>query len=64
MYLGVETPSQSRYVNYYERIKKNGWPKRKKIQINCFTIQNIASIGRGNGSCIYFEIVNFGYAMF
>lgn len=25
-----------------------------------FTIQNIGAIGRGNGSCIYFKIYNYG----
>ncbi|CAG5106662.1 Oidioi.mRNA.OKI2018_I69.chr1.g2943.t1.cds [Oikopleura dioica] len=56
---GVETPSQSRYVNYYESILRSGWPKRKRISIDAFTIQNISPIGRGNGRCIYFTIVNF-----
>ena len=30
--------------------------------VKAFTIQNIGAIGRGNGSCIYFKIYNYGYA--
>ena len=31
--------------------------------LQAFTIQNIGAIGRGNGSCIYFKIYNYGLVL-
>ncbi|XP_036599798.1 phosphatidylinositol 3,4,5-trisphosphate 3-phosphatase TPTE2-like [Trichosurus vulpecula] len=51
-YQGVETPSQSRYVEYFALIKnKYHWviPQRKILSIKSITIYSIRGVGKGNG---------------
>mmetsp|Transcript_19367 Transcript_19367/g.23975 ORF Transcript_19367/g.23975 Transcript_19367/m.23975 type:complete len:584 (+) Transcript_19367:44-1795(+) len=49
---GVETPSQSRYVGYYEWIKNNGrkLPPPTKLKIKDIVITGMWSVGNGTGS--------------
>ncbi|XP_043849660.1 phosphatidylinositol 3,4,5-trisphosphate 3-phosphatase TPTE2-like [Dromiciops gliroides] len=49
---GVETPSQSRYVEYFALIKnKYHWaiPQNKIFKIKSITIYSIRGVGKGNG---------------
>ncbi|XP_068920858.1 LOW QUALITY PROTEIN: phosphatidylinositol 3,4,5-trisphosphate 3-phosphatase TPTE2-like [Petaurus breviceps papuanus] len=51
-YQGVETPSQSRYVEYFAQIKnKYHWaiPQSKILRIKSITIYSIRGVGKGNG---------------
>ncbi|XP_067254059.1 putative tyrosine-protein phosphatase TPTE [Chanodichthys erythropterus] len=56
---GVETPSQSRYVGYYE-IMKNQYnrqlPPQKSLKIKSIRIHSIAGVGKGNGSDLKVKI--------
>ncbi|XP_008330889.1 putative tyrosine-protein phosphatase TPTE isoform X2 [Cynoglossus semilaevis] len=50
---GVETPSQSRYVGYYETIKthyKRKLPPPKQLKIKSIRIHSISGVGEGDGS--------------
>ena len=50
---GVETPSQSRYVEYFTKIVKEihcELPAVKTVQLKSFKIYSLNGIGRGNGS--------------
>ncbi|XP_026129353.1 putative tyrosine-protein phosphatase TPTE isoform X2 [Carassius auratus] len=57
---GVETPSQSRYVGYYE-IMKNQYnrqlPLQKSLKIKSIRIHSIAGVGKGNGSDLKVKII-------
>uniref|UniRef100_A0AAR2M5U1 Phosphatidylinositol-3,4,5-trisphosphate 3-phosphatase n=1 Tax=Pygocentrus nattereri TaxID=42514 RepID=A0AAR2M5U1_PYGNA len=57
---GVETPSQSRYVGYYE-IMKNSYdrqlPPPKSLKIKSLRIHSIAGVGKGNGSDLKVRII-------
>ncbi|XP_072558500.1 thrombospondin type-1 domain-containing protein 1-like [Paramormyrops kingsleyae] len=57
---GVETPSQSRYVGYYE-IMKNKYnrqlPPEKSLKIKSIRIHSIAGVGRGNGTDLKVKII-------
>lgn len=57
---GVETPSQSRYVGYYE-IMKNQYnrqlPPQKSLKIKSIRIHSIAGVGKGNGSDLKVKII-------
>uniref|UniRef100_A0A3Q0RY39 Transmembrane phosphatase with tensin homology n=1 Tax=Amphilophus citrinellus TaxID=61819 RepID=A0A3Q0RY39_AMPCI len=57
---GVETPSQSRYVGYYE-IMKNKFnrqlPPPKSLRIKSIRIHSIAGVGKGDGSDIKVKII-------
>ncbi|XP_014666495.1 PREDICTED: phosphatidylinositol 3,4,5-trisphosphate 3-phosphatase TPTE2-like isoform X2 [Priapulus caudatus] len=56
---GVETPSQSRFVGYYEQVKtkyNHQLPPDKFIKIDSITIHGIAGLGNGDGSDLYFKI--------
>uniref|UniRef100_A0A672HBT2 Transmembrane phosphatase with tensin homology n=1 Tax=Salarias fasciatus TaxID=181472 RepID=A0A672HBT2_SALFA len=57
---GVETPSQSRYVGYYE-IMKNKFnrqmPPPKSLRIKSIRINSIAGVGKGNGSDLKVKII-------
>ncbi|XP_056592502.1 putative tyrosine-protein phosphatase TPTE [Triplophysa dalaica] len=57
---GVETPSQSRYVGYYE-IMKNQYnrqmPPPKSLKIKSIRINSIAGVGKGNGSDLEVKII-------
>lgn len=69
---GVETPSQSRYVGYYERVKKDydgESPPVVTVRITNLKITGINGVGRGDGTDLSMEIykdnvriflVNFG----
>ncbi|UJR31416.1 hypothetical protein I4U23_018909 [Adineta vaga] len=61
-YQGVETPSQTRYVHYYEKILhiyNDQMPPTKVLRLNTITITAIASIGNGDGSDLFFTIGNY-----
>ncbi|XP_053400347.1 phosphatidylinositol 3,4,5-trisphosphate 3-phosphatase TPTE2-like [Mercenaria mercenaria] len=56
---GVETPSQSRFVGYFEKVKKdyNGeLPPRKELKITSFKLESIAGVGNGDGSDLSLEL--------
>ncbi|XP_062576064.1 phosphatidylinositol 3,4,5-trisphosphate 3-phosphatase TPTE2-like [Saccostrea cucullata] len=59
MFQGVETPSQSRYVEYYEKVK---WdlggelPPIRRIRISSIHITSIKGVGKGNGSDLGLQI--------
>ncbi|KAK7120486.1 hypothetical protein R3I94_020478 [Phoxinus phoxinus] len=57
---GVETPSQSRYVGYYE-IMKNQYnrqlPPQKSLKIKSIRIHSIAGVGKSNGSDLKVKII-------
>ncbi|XP_067290086.1 putative tyrosine-protein phosphatase TPTE [Pseudorasbora parva] len=57
---GVETPSQSRYVGYYE-IMKNQYnrqlPPQKSLKMKSIRIHSIAGVGKSNGSDLKVKIL-------
>uniref|UniRef100_A0A8C3XU88 Phosphatidylinositol-3,4,5-trisphosphate 3-phosphatase n=1 Tax=Chelydra serpentina TaxID=8475 RepID=A0A8C3XU88_CHESE len=57
---GVETPSQSRYVGYYE-ILKNKYnlklPPERQLKIKNIKIYSINGVGKGNGSDLKVQII-------
>lgn len=57
---GVETPSQSRYVGYYE-IMKNKYnrqlPPPQSLKMKSLRIHSIAGVGKGNGSDLKVRII-------
>ncbi|XP_048355535.1 phosphatidylinositol 3,4,5-trisphosphate 3-phosphatase TPTE2-like isoform X2 [Sphaerodactylus townsendi] len=57
---GVETPSQSRYVGYYE-ILKNKYdlklPPERPLRIKSIKIMAICGVGKGNGSDLKVQIL-------
>jgi len=55
---GVETPSQSRYVGYFEMMMNNGGqlPGTRPLTITQITITGIMYIGQGNGDDFWFNI--------
>lgn len=64
---GVETPSQSRFVGYYEKVKKlyNGeLPPRKELKIKSFKIESIRGVGNGDGSDLSLELRVDGLLIF
>lgn len=64
---GVETPSQSRFVGYFEKVKKlyNGeLPPRKELKITSFKIESIAGVGNGDGSDLRIELRVDGLLIF
>uniref|UniRef100_A0A673HK32 Phosphatidylinositol 3,4,5-trisphosphate 3-phosphatase TPTE2-like n=1 Tax=Sinocyclocheilus rhinocerous TaxID=307959 RepID=A0A673HK32_9TELE len=57
---GVETPSQSRYVSYYETMKNQynlQLPPQKSLKIKSIRIHSIAGVGKGNGSDLKVKII-------
>ncbi|KAM3869469.1 putative tyrosine-protein phosphatase TPTE [Diretmus argenteus] len=57
---GVETPSQSRYVGYYEIMKtkfNRQLPPPQSLRIKSLRIHSIAGVGRGNGSDLKVKII-------
>ncbi|XP_062981923.1 phosphatidylinositol 3,4,5-trisphosphate 3-phosphatase TPTE2-like [Elgaria multicarinata webbii] len=57
---GVETPSQSRYVEYYETLKiKYGLklPPVRPLRIKCIKLSAIHGIGKGSGSDLRVKII-------
>ncbi|KAG7217230.1 hypothetical protein INR49_027774, partial [Caranx melampygus] len=56
---GVETPSQSRYVGYYEIMKTRygrQLPPPKSLKIKSIRIHSIAGVGKGDGSDLKVKI--------
>ncbi|KAK0064871.1 phosphatidylinositol 3 4 5-trisphosphate 3-phosphatase TPTE2 [Biomphalaria pfeifferi] len=56
---GVETPSQSRYVGYYEKlmnIYKKQLPPKKVLKLSSIKITGINSVGNGDGSDLFMEL--------
>uniref|UniRef100_A0A7N6A5J2 Phosphatidylinositol-3,4,5-trisphosphate 3-phosphatase n=1 Tax=Anabas testudineus TaxID=64144 RepID=A0A7N6A5J2_ANATE len=57
---GVETPSQSRYVGYYEIMKttfNRQLPPPKALRIKSIRISSIAGVGKGDGSDLKVKII-------
>ncbi|XP_076876077.1 putative tyrosine-protein phosphatase TPTE isoform X2 [Brachyhypopomus gauderio] len=57
---GVETPSQSRYVGYYEVMKTKHdrqLPPPKSLKIKSLRIHSIAGVGKGNGVDLKVRII-------
>uniref|UniRef100_A0A665TVR6 Phosphatidylinositol 3,4,5-trisphosphate 3-phosphatase TPTE2-like n=1 Tax=Echeneis naucrates TaxID=173247 RepID=A0A665TVR6_ECHNA len=57
---GVETPSQSRYVGYYEIMKTSfnrQLPPSKSLRIKSIRIHSIAGVGKGDGSDLKVKII-------
>nr|XP_020454010.1 phosphatidylinositol 3,4,5-trisphosphate 3-phosphatase TPTE2-like isoform X2 [Monopterus albus]XP_020454012.1 phosphatidylinositol 3,4,5-trisphosphate 3-phosphatase TPTE2-like isoform X2 [Monopterus albus] len=57
---GVETPSQSRYVGYYEIMKttfNRQLPPPKALRIKSIHIHSIAGVGKGDGSDLKVKII-------
>ncbi|XP_031728601.1 putative tyrosine-protein phosphatase TPTE isoform X1 [Anarrhichthys ocellatus] len=57
---GVETPSQSRYVGYYETMKtkfNRQLPPPKSLTIKSIRIHSIAGVGKGDGSDLKVKII-------
>ncbi|XP_073253573.1 phosphatidylinositol 3,4,5-trisphosphate 3-phosphatase TPTE2-like isoform X1 [Porites lutea] len=66
-YQGVQTPSQSRFVGYLERVftKLNGrLPPSISYRIKNIKIDGISGLGDGNGNDISFEIIINGITVF
>ncbi|CAF3899167.1 unnamed protein product [Rotaria sordida] len=61
-YQGVETPSQTRYVGYYEKILhvyNHQMPPTKILKLKTIVIRGIASVGNGDGSDLFFTVGNY-----
>nr|XP_031321801.1 phosphatidylinositol 3,4,5-trisphosphate 3-phosphatase TPTE2-like isoform X8 [Camelus dromedarius] len=59
-YQGVETPSQSRFVGYFAKVKNTynlHLPPRKILKINKFVIYSIHGVGKGDGSDLEVQIM-------
>uniref|UniRef100_A0A8C2Z7L3 Transmembrane phosphatase with tensin homology n=1 Tax=Cyclopterus lumpus TaxID=8103 RepID=A0A8C2Z7L3_CYCLU len=57
---GVETPSQSRYVGYYETMKtkfNRRLPPPKSLMIKSIRIHSIGGVGKGDGSDLKVKII-------
>ncbi|XP_032070023.1 phosphatidylinositol 3,4,5-trisphosphate 3-phosphatase TPTE2-like [Thamnophis elegans] len=57
---GVETPSQSRYVEYYAILKSKYsliLPPEKLFRIKCIKVYAIQGVGRGNGTDFRIKII-------
>eukprot|EP00794_Sanderia_malayensis_P007596 gene7596-8436_t len=64
---GVETPSQSRYVGYLEKVLKehNGViPTAKPLILQSFKIKGIKGVGNGDGSDLKLEIIVDGAVVY
>eukprot|EP00092_Neocalanus_flemingeri_P006606 GFUD01007125.1.p1 GENE.GFUD01007125.1~~GFUD01007125.1.p1 ORF type:complete len:594 (-),score=150.38 GFUD01007125.1:72-1853(-) len=55
---GVETPSQSRYVGYYESVKNNNrqLPAEVPVRLTEISITGVMFMGKGDGSDFWVEI--------
>ncbi|XP_040589454.1 phosphatidylinositol 3,4,5-trisphosphate 3-phosphatase TPTE2-like isoform X2 [Mesocricetus auratus] len=57
---GIETPSQNRYVKYFEKLKVSyQWilPSRKILVIKRFIVYSIHGVGKGDGSDLEIQIL-------
>ncbi|PVD34487.1 hypothetical protein C0Q70_05762 [Pomacea canaliculata] len=64
---GVETPSQSRYVGYYEKLKNEynrQLPPRKVLKIQSLRIESIGNVGHGDGSDFRMELRQDGLLIY
>lgn len=62
-YQGVETPSQSRYVRYLEKViyQMNGrLPAPKNLRVKSVKVTGLKTVGNGDGSDLSMEIVQNG----
>lgn len=59
----LQTPSQLRYLKYFERLVKSNMerPKERSLHLNEIRISSLIGIGQGNGSDLYcvFQINQF-----
>ena len=55
---GVETPSQSRYVGYYEWVKNNKMqlPAKVPLRLTEITVTGVMFMGKGDGSDFWVEL--------
>ncbi|CAF1195361.1 unnamed protein product [Adineta ricciae] len=61
-YQGVETPSQTRYVHYYEKILhvyNHSMPPPKVLRLNTITVTAIATVGNGDGTDLFFTVGSY-----
>lgn len=59
---GVETPSQTRYVGYYDKIlhvHNHRIPPIVSLRLKSITITGITTVGNGNGTDLFFTIGNY-----
>ncbi|XP_038950664.1 phosphatidylinositol-3,4,5-trisphosphate 3-phosphatase TPTE2 isoform X2 [Rattus norvegicus] len=64
---GVETPSQNRYVKYFEKLKTSyqlTLPPKKVLVIKRFTVYSIHGVGKGNGSDLEIQIMMWQETIF
>ncbi|XP_076446857.1 phosphatidylinositol 3,4,5-trisphosphate 3-phosphatase TPTE2-like [Babylonia areolata] len=64
---GVETPSQSRYVEYFEKMKtefNDHLPPRKVLKIKSFKIVGIGTVGKGDGSDLFIDLLQENVPVF
>ncbi|ELT95902.1 hypothetical protein CAPTEDRAFT_62994, partial [Capitella teleta] len=57
---GVETPSQSRYVGYFEKAKKqfNGeLPPSVTLKLKTITVQNLSGVAKGDGRDLSCKVI-------
>ncbi|XP_063807990.1 phosphatidylinositol 3,4,5-trisphosphate 3-phosphatase TPTE2-like isoform X2 [Pseudophryne corroboree] len=64
---GVETPSQSRYVGYYEIVKNKynlQLPPEKQLRVRSIRIHSIEGVGKSNGSDMKVQIISAKQVVF
>ncbi|KAJ8028289.1 Phosphatidylinositol 3,4,5-trisphosphate 3-phosphatase TPTE2 [Holothuria leucospilota] len=56
---GVQTPSQGRFVHYYEQLKHNYGgviPKPRKLKLESIKLEHLSGIGKGDGRDMSFKV--------
>ncbi|XP_052608802.1 phosphatidylinositol 3,4,5-trisphosphate 3-phosphatase TPTE2-like [Peromyscus californicus insignis] len=64
---GIETPSQNRYVKYFEKLKvryQSRLPPRTLLVIKRFIIYSIHGVGKGDGSDLEIQIIMWQETIF
>nr|XP_042118565.1 phosphatidylinositol 3,4,5-trisphosphate 3-phosphatase TPTE2-like isoform X2 [Peromyscus maniculatus bairdii] len=64
---GIETPSQNRYVKYFEKLKisyQSSLPPRTLLVIKRFIIYSIRGVGKGDGSDLQVQIIMWQETIF
>ncbi|XP_052018829.1 phosphatidylinositol 3,4,5-trisphosphate 3-phosphatase TPTE2-like [Apodemus sylvaticus] len=64
---GIETPSQNRYVKYFEKLKTSyqlTLPPRKALIVTRFVVYAIHGVGKGDGSDLEVQIVMWQETVF
>ncbi|XP_028638703.1 phosphatidylinositol 3,4,5-trisphosphate 3-phosphatase TPTE2-like [Grammomys surdaster] len=64
---GIETPSQNRYVKYFEKLKINyqlTLPPKKTLVIKRFVVYSIHGVGKGNGSDLEVQVIMWQETVF